>query len=217
MHQSTLLRLNALEIEPSADILAVDADEVIVHWARDFAVWAARDGFHFDMRHHRLEDALSHSDGVDVTTDVIDDLASRFVAEVTETQSPTPGAVDTLTRLQDRFEIVVLTNVPLWAWQARETNMAALGLDVPVIANEGGKGPALAQLAGRTSGQTVFIDDSPFQIASAAQTAPQVTRLHFAGCELMRAALPHEPLAHHSPQSWAEVEDIVTQTVSNSG
>ena len=210
MHPVTRARIDALKIDADRPILAVDADEVIVHWARDFAAWAEPQGYSYDHGQYRLEAALRHVDGAALPDEQVERMATRFVDAHTHCQKPVEGAVAALKELSGRYCVIVLTNVPFRAWEARETNMAALGIDAPVIANAGGKGAALAHLAARTGRGIAFIDDNPDQIASAAEAAPGVTRIHFAGCTLVRGAITRAPTAHHYPETWPEIVRLLT-------
>ncbi len=55
--------------------------------------------------------------------------------------APVEAAQDVLTALSRRAGIVVLTNITANQALARTRNLAALGLDVPLVANSGLKGP----------------------------------------------------------------------------
>ena len=79
---------------------------------------------------------------------------------------PVEGAREALAALAPRIDIVVLTNItPAQASRALR-NLAALGLDLPLVANSGLKGPAVKALAARAGRPVFFVDDIPQHLAS---------------------------------------------------
>ena len=210
MHQRTKSRIDALLIPDDRPILAIDADEVILLFAQDFDAWLRPRDVWFDYNLYDYSVALKDRDGRSLGFETADALVQRFNIEGTRHHKPAPGAVEALKVLQASYTIIVLTNVPMSCWEDREANFADLGLDLPIIANVGPKGPALSYIQSRSPAATLFVDDNPNQIASAAQYAPNVTRIHFTGCDRLRPTLPHAKQAQHRPQSWAELTDLLT-------
>ena len=125
-----------------------------------------------------------------------------------------PGAVEALHSLAAEAQIVILTNVPEFAGEARRQNMAAHGVPWPVIVNSGGKGRAMAWLAAAAGAPTAFVDDSERQIQSVAKHAPEVVRLHFAGAESVRRLFPECSEATAQVRDWAEAERVLRAELS---
>ena len=59
------------------------------------------------------------------------------------------------------MDVVVLSNISPAQAPARLRNLTAHGLDVPLLANSGPKGPAVKALAKRAGGPVFFVDDIP--------------------------------------------------------
>jgi hypothetical protein len=187
-------------------LLILDCDEVILEFAGPFAAWlrAARDvELRFDsfalvgnMRH--LDDSRP-VDPADFPA-----LLDGFFQHGQHLQAPAEGAIAALTALSAEMDLVVLTNIP-HAWRdIRLAHLKALGLDVPVHANDGPKGRMVQALAGDRP--AVFVDDLPPHHSSAAKHAPAVGRLHMVADATLRGLIPAAPDAHARIDRWDEAQ-----------
>ncbi|GIX13645.1 MAG: hypothetical protein KatS3mg118_1604 [Paracoccaceae bacterium] len=196
-------QIDAAPLSPGRPLIVVDADEVLVHFAPHLARWLAAQGWRLALREYRLDGAIRHAGtGEPAGAERIRALLDRFFAEETHRQEAIAGAAAGLAALAPRAQIVVLTNVPAHARAARMRNLAGHGMAFPVIANTGGKGRALAELARRAAAPVAFIDDSPVQIVSARRHAPGVVRIHFTGSEYLRPVMPQVAEADHTAPDW---------------
>lgn len=196
-------QIEAAGLVAGRPLLAVDADEVLVHFAPHLDRWLAGLGWRLALTEYRLDGAIRRADtGEAAGQDQGRALLHRFFDEETHRQEAMAGAAEGLAALAPHAQIVVLTNVPKPARAARVANLAGHGIPFPVIVNEGGKGPALADLARRAAAPVAFIDDSPGQIVSARRHAPAVRRIHFTGSDYLRPVMPVVPEADHSIGDW---------------
>ena len=136
-------------------------------------------------------------------------LINRFFEEECGRQQAVPGGAEALQSLSADAQILILTNVPAFAGEARRQNLARLGMPWPLIVNTGGKGRAMAWLAAAADAPTAFVDDSVRQIESVARHAPDVVRLHFAGSESVRRLFPDCTAATCQVRDWAEAERVL--------
>lgn len=210
MIDATARQIAGLHLAEGQNLLIVDADEVLVHFALPFGKWLEPQGWDFQLREYWLDTAISRA-GKPARPQKISALIAEFIASHTISQPATPGAIETMQSLSRLARIVVLTNVPLHKLADRQANLSALGLNVPVIGNVGPKGPALAELSRRARGLVAFVDDSAEQIASAAEHAPDILRIQFTGCDLVRSVLPPAPQAQHQPGTWRQTEGELRQ------
>jgi hypothetical protein len=210
-----LEQLRALTVEPGKPLLAVDADEVLVHLSEHMAAWLPSIGFRMHLTQYRLEGSIFPT-GSDVPVPFDDclRLIDRFFDEETLNQKPVAGAAAALERLADVAQVVVLTNVPGHAGAMRRRNLAELGMRYPLVENAGGKGKALGWLAAAARAPVAFIDDSLKQLESAARRAPEVTRIHFVGASHLRRILPESAAAHHRVEGWEECERVVRRELA---
>jgi hypothetical protein len=207
-----LAQLRALPIVPGRPLLAVDADEVLVYLAEHLARYLPTIGFRMRLTQYQLEGSIFPADsGIPVPFDDCLRLIDRFFDDETLNQQALPGAVEALARLSERVQVVVLTNVPRHARDLRRRNLAALGMDYPMVENAGGKGRALFWMAAHADAPVAFIDDSLKQHESAARRAPEVTRVHFVGASHLRRILPKSPAAHHRVEGWEACEAVLSR------
>ncbi len=207
--ERVLADLATLEIDRDRPILVVDVDEVLVGLAVHLGEFAETRGFALRLTGYQLDGALKRKDGSTASDEEFRSLFTEFFQTQTLHQRAYPDAAKVLENLADRIQIIILTNVPPYAKTARIENLRNHGMDYPLVVNHGGKGKALAWLDEQTSKPIAFIDDSPAQISSAAEHAPDVVRLHYVGdCGLRRLL---DPLldADHAPEDWLEIEGII--------
>ena len=205
-------QLAGLALDPDRPLLAVDVDEVIVGLAGHLGEYATERGFALRLTGYRLDGALWRADGSEASRDEFRDLFRGFFETQTRHQKVYPGAAKALRALSARMQVVILTNVPFHARGDRVANLAGNGIDYPLVANAGPKGPVLRWLDAR-AGRTAFVDDSPSQLASAARDAPEVARIHFVGDETLRGYLPSVEAAQHMARDWEDVRAIVERAI----
>ncbi len=99
--------------------------------------------------------------------------------------------------------MVVLTNLIDEHQGARAEQLRAVGIDFPVICNQGGKGAPVARLIAQyPPSMTVFIDDLPQHHASVAREAPDTWRLHMIAEPVLAARVPRAADAHARIDDW---------------
>ncbi len=203
-------QMDAAPLREGRPLLAVDADEVMVVFAEHLGKYMETIGWRLDLSEYRLDGAIieiasGRAAGREEGWGVIE----RFFREETLRQEAIAGAAEGLAGIAEHMQVVVLTNAPRFAREDRKTNLAALGMDYPLIVNEGGKGRVLNALAEQVRAPVTFIDDTPSQIESASIHAPEVTRVHFVGSEYVRRVAPKSAHGHHHPESWEEIAGLL--------
>lgn len=213
--ERVLGELEAANVEPGRPLIAVDADEVLVHFAHYFKVHCETKGLRFDLTEYRLDTALRHADGTPLTRDEITPLIWEFIELKTRSQPAIDGAAAALRRLEEVAQIVVLTNAPAKVREDRIANLADLGMPWPVVMNEGGKGRALTWLSTRAAAPVAFIDDSVAQHGSAAKHAPQVLRFHMVVPELLKPIIGKTEGAAARSENWEHAEPLIRRALAN--
>ncbi len=127
------------------------------------------------------------------------------------------GAHDVLASLTPRLDIVVLTNIAPAQASARLRNLATFGLDLPLVVNSGPKGPAVRDLAACAGRPAFFIDDIPQHLASSAEAAPDVWRIHLIGDDRLKPLLPAASHAHLRAEDWAHAHRFIDEKLSEAG
>ena len=214
MHPTTLTQIRRLSINRDKPLLIFDADEVLVLFASHFSQFLSKQGWKLNLKSYRLDDAIQHiEDGYIADKRTYQTLIDNFIDQETANQPEAPGASETLEKFNAQAEIIILTNVPHRAYHQRISNLSKLKMSYPTVSNAGLKGPAIAELMKLTKKTCVFVDDNPFQIASAAEHAPNIYRLHFSACELVQKTMPYAEGATHRPKSWVEVDSLLSKLI----
>ncbi len=212
MVPSTEQQIAKLTIEKSKPLIIVDADEVLLYFARPFSQFLKAKGWELNLTGYRLDNAIIHTNEKHFADkNKTQQLVKQFITEETYRQPATKGAATTLRTYAEKAQIIILSNVPKYAHEHREKNLFNVNMNYPLISNKGPKGPALKEISLKSSSKIIFIDDSPFQINSAAEYVPDIFRFHFTACDLVRKTLPHTKSATHNPKSWKEVSKLIKE------
>ncbi|MEM6548078.1 MAG: hypothetical protein AAF713_10085 [Pseudomonadota bacterium] len=209
---AALTDLKALPLERGSPVVVVDADEVLVILAGHLTRFLETIGYEMRLTQYRLEGTifLAGSD-TPVSFDEALGLIDRFFRVETTRQEAVEGAAEALARLSKSAQIVILTNVPRFAREARVENLSALGMGYPMVANSGGKGRAVAWIAETVGAPTAFVDDSPPQIVSVAKHAPDTLRIHFVGATYVREVAETPAEARARAVDWTVCEALLRE------
>ncbi len=205
MQEHTRDQIAKINLVPDRPLLIVDADEVLVHFARPFTRYLEALEWELHLTEYRLEYAIKRADGFVANPDMTFELVHGFIDAETRLQPAIDGATGTLADLAKQAQIVVLSNVPQRRYLDRQANLEGHGMPYPLVANSGPKGPALMALTARMQAPVAFVDDSPAQIESAAEHADHIHRVHFTGCDIIRSVLPDVKCANATPEDWSGV------------
>ncbi len=191
-------------LTPGRPLLIVDADEVILRFVDGLDRFLRAGGLFLDLTSYRLHGNVKRQADNQPILDVeVTALLDEFRRDLDSLEA-VEGAYDALSALRERLDIVVLTNIAPAQAGARLRNLATLGLDLPLVANSGPKGPAIKALAARAGRPAFFIDDIPQNLASAAEAAPDVWRIHLIGDDRLKPLLPPASHAHLRAETWSE-------------
>jgi hypothetical protein len=195
----------------SRPLLISDCDEVLLHMLVPFAEWLDEvHHVHFDLDTLFDEEtggylnAMRHKlSGDKVEQERIWPFLKGFFETEMHRQKPITGAVDAITVLAGHADIVVLTNLTDDVRDARAAQLRAIGIDVPVYTNQGGKGELLARIvADYQPSVTVFVDDLAHQHSSVAKEMPEVLRLHMVGEPRVAHQIQTPKAAHARIDDW---------------
>lgn len=214
LNDRVVAELEEAAVTSGRPLIAVDADEVLVHFAEHFRDYCVERGNSFELVEYRLDTALRGPDGQPLTREEIGPLIWGFIEEQTRWQRPILGAAEALASLSEVAQIVVLTNAPAKMRDDRIANLADLGMRYPVVMNEGGKGRALDWLSKRAAAPLAFIDDSAAQHGSAAKHAPQAMRFHLVGSEMLKPIIGEVDVAQAAPADWTEAEAMIRSALA---
>jgi hypothetical protein len=204
-------------LTPGRPLLIVDADEVILRFVDGFDRFLRAGGLYLDLSSYRLHGNIKRLDDDQPVLDVeVTALLDEFRRDLDSLEA-VDGACEALAGLAPRLDIVMLTNIVPLQGPPRRRNLAAIGLDLPVVANSGQKGPAVKALAAAAGRPAFFVDDIPPHLASAAESAPEVFRIHLIGDDRLKPLLPATPHAHLRAEHWRDAHAFIDARLREAG
>lgn len=211
-------QLDGLAIRPGRPLIVADADEVLFLFMRGFERFLAAQSLYFDWTSFALHGNIRRrADEAAVPLEDVQGLLSAFFARDTEALEPVEGAAEALATLSRRADVVILSNLPLDAKPARERALKRHGMDYPLVAGHGPKGPAIAALAERAAAPIFFIDDIPHNHASVAKMAPATQRLHYVADPRLSALLGPSPHCHSRFEDWPAIMAHIVEQLDAGG
>jgi FMN phosphatase YigB (HAD superfamily) len=200
-------------------LVVTDCDEVLLHMVRHFRDWMAeRHGVRFDLSGNPFAESFVLPGRTEpLTFDEKWQFLDAFFDDEMARQTAIEGAVEAVAELQREADVVVLTNLQDRYNAARAAQLRAHGVDVPVVTNQGPKGAALKRIVAEYGpSRAVFIDDLAHHHASAAETLPDISRLHFCGEPAIAAHVPcalEAGHAHARIDTWDEALPWLLETL----
>lgn len=195
-------------------LIITDCDEVLMHMVVPFAEWVdAEHGVEFRMEDASFAGALKRKEcGTPLEALEVWPLLDSFFRHEMPRQTPIAGALEAMAMLGEVADIIILTNVGPDHQERRIEQLAAYGLNAPVIGSRGGKGePVAALIAERTPSVAFFIDDLSQHHASVAEHAPHVWRLHMVGEPAIADKIKPAQNAHARIDDWATAHDWIVE------
>lgn len=218
LHESVARQLAALELRRDRPLIVSDADEVLFAFMAGFERYLLSRELYFDWRSFALTGNIRRrDDDQPLAADQVPALLKDFFDTSTELLEPVPGAAAALAALAPRAQIVVLSNVPLAQRAARRRALASHGMDYPLIANVGGKGAAVRQMAARVAAPVFFIDDIPHQHRSVRQAAAATFCLHFVADSRLAALLGTVEGCDHCATDWPSLQAVIAAELQRHG
>ena len=209
-----LTEASDLKIDPARPLLIVDVDEVLALFMHGFGRFLAGRGFEFRVDRFALfQNIYEPGSAVHLDIEIGRGLFDDFFRFAAEDIDPAPGAADSLAELARQANIVVLTNAPDYAREARARWLIQHGMDYPMIINSGLKGEAVASLAARTPHPTAFIDDLIHNLNSVEASAPAVHRFQMVADPRLRPLAPTAPERHRRIDDWPALQRAVANAL----
>jgi hypothetical protein len=204
-------------LAPGRPLLIVDADEVLLRFVEGFDRFLATQELFLDLTSYRLHGNVKRRDDRTAVLDVeVTALLEEFRRDL-DSLEMVEGARESLHTLSRQLDIVVLTKISPIQAGARLRNLQSFGLDLPLVANSGLKGEAVKALASRAGRPSFFVDDIPQNLASSAQHAPDVRRIHLIGDDRLKPLLPAAEHAHFRADGWKDAEAFISSKLNEAG
>ncbi len=190
----------------SRPLVVTDCDEVLLHMVRHFREWLSEaHGIEFLLDGNPFaEELIPPGAGAPLTAEEKWRYLDLFFETEMHRQTAIEGAVAAVGELQREADVVVLTNLQDHFNHARTRQLEGHGIAARVFTNQGPKGPALQRIVAEYApGRVVFVDDLIHHHSSAAETLPDIVRLHLCG---ERAIAAHIECAHQAGHAHARID-----------
>ena len=198
-------------LRPGRPLVITDADGVLLQFVAGFERYLARHDLYLDLTSYRLHGNIKRRDDGTAVLDVeATVLIEDFRANLDDLDA-VEGAREALAEIGRLADIIVLSNVNETQAPARLRNLLSLGLDFPLVINQGSKGPAVKALAARAAAKCFFIDDVPAHLADAANAAPDVYLIHLAESARLRDLIALSFRAHCYATGWQEAKSFILE------
>ena len=214
----TLTQLQGLTLAPERPLIVSDADGVLLQFVERFEHFLSERALWLDMSSFALGGNIKHRDtNRPWPQERMSELIDDFFLHETDKIAPVPHAAQALQELSQRAQIVVLSNLPLRDRERRAANLAAHGMEYPVVAGTGPKGPAVGWLQQQMDAPVFFLDDIHYHIDSVAQHAPTTRCVQFLVHEGFRKFATETKSADTHVHDWKTAHSWLQQALTQSG
>lgn len=189
-------------------LVVVDVDEVVLSFVAPLERRLVASGYRFTPASFAVTGNVFRAGSAQpIGADEVRGLIDAFYETDGAAQPPVEGAAAALARLARRCEVVLLSNLPARHAEARRARLAELGIALPLLVNDGPKGPAVAALAGPDPEErgVIFVDDGPVHLASVRDRVAAVRLVQFVDDARFFAMAPEVPGVWLKTRSWVEV------------
>lgn len=196
-------QLENLTLDPRRPLIVTDADEVVAYFIAGLERFLERSGYWLDLKSFAITGNIRKRGSNEISTQAeVKDLLAGFFNTDTELLDPVDGAAEALQALNARAQIIVLSNVPASAQAARQRWLTQHGMDYPLVANAGSKGPPLRFLEEHIKAPVFFMDDLPPHLDAVAEHAGSVSLLHFVADKRLAALVAPAQNCHLHTSDW---------------
>lgn len=215
---SVISQIDEISLDARRPLFISDADEVIFKFMEGLESFLKDNAHYIDLSSFALNGnikALATDEPADGTK--VQELLAGFFETRTDSLEPAHGAPETLNLIAERAQVLVLSNIAPKNRPARLRALNAHGMNFPVVANSGAKGEVVKELAAMVSAPVFFVDDIPMHIASVAEAANHVHRIHYIADPRLSALLGPADHSHLRAKDWANIHQYVSSILDQEG
>ncbi len=214
----TAAEIDDLALSGTKPLIICDVDEVIFHFLGGLEDHLSQHQCWLDPASFALTGNIKQiHNNEPVSQQRVGELLFGFFDQSAHTLKPIKGARQALQLLATRCDIVLLTNLPRDYLDQRKENLSAEGFDYPLVINRGGKGDAVSRINQSGGRPTFFLDDSPHNIQSVADFAPETILIHFMQDQRFRKVMPDLPQAALLAQDWIQTHNFIAISIERAG
>ena len=206
----TYPELNTLQISNKRKPLIVcDADEVIFDFMNSFERYLKSNSLYFSWNSYALNGNILNNNKKAINKNEVDNIINNFFKNKTANMELVKGAKNSLHKLAQSFNILILSNIPFEFYNERKIALEKYDLNFPFFANKGPKGKALAYISKMYKGNIWFIDDSPYQIKSVKQETKDISTILFIGNKKLEDLINKKNYGDYFSNTWEKNTKII--------
>ncbi len=186
-------------------LLVCDVDEVILHLVAPLERLLEEQGYELRKQAVRLSgNVFDVKTGEQASQQIVWSALATLFEEQHERQHVVDDAADTLHKLHQDFDIILLTNLPHRFGDIRRDYLKNIDIPFPVITNTGAKGPAMEWINKSQNEELAFVDDTPDHLNSVQVHAPNTHLVHFMANDEFRTMIGRLDHVLLSTGDWPE-------------
>jgi len=188
-------------------LLVLDVDDVLIEFITPFIRFLDAQGLDMALEAPRLYGKITRRQtGEVIDRALVASLLDGFFATQDRWQSPLERAVEAVSSLSAKADVVLLTAMPHRHRALRRTHLDRLGFPYPLVTTETAKGPAVHRLRGATPRPIAFVDDTPHHLVSAREAIDDAHLFHLMAVPSLRQFLAPLPERIEIVDDWHEAE-----------
>ena len=125
------------------------------------------------------------------------------------------GAKRSLHKISEKFNIIILSNIPFEFYELRKCALDKNGLNFPFFANRGEKGTPSSIISNLHNNQTWFIDDSPSQVSSVRKKNINIKTILFIENNKLAKLIKNKEDCDFYSTNWKKNEKILFDNIEN--
>ncbi len=206
----TYPELNPLHIDNAhRPLIICDADEVIFDFMNSFENYLHSNNLNFSWNSYALDGNILKNNKKAISKEEVHDIINNFFKNKTASMELVKGAKSSLRTLSQRFNILILSNIPFEFYEKRKIALEKHGLNFPFFANKGPKGKAVKYISKIYKQDLWFIDDSPYQVKSVKLAAKKTNTILFIGNKKLENLIINKNYGDFFSNTWRKNTKII--------
>ena len=204
MQSRTYPKLTTYKVIKEKPLIVCDADEVIFDFMNSFEKYLHTKNLYFNWKSYALEGNIINNNNEALNKGQITNIINNFFQSKTESMNLVKGVVDSLQILSRKYNIIILSNIPIQFYEKRKIALKKYKINFPFFANTGPKGKAVKYISDIHKGEIWFIDDSPYQIRSVKLEEKNIKTILFVGNNKLEALIKSKRHCDHFSNKWED-------------
>ena len=213
--KKTLPSLNSYIVQENKPILICDADEVIFDFMHEFLLFLKKYNFFFNWDSYALTGNIIRKNNTALSEEEVKKLINFFFKSCTLNMKLVNGARSSLHKISEKFNIIILSNIPFEFYELRKSALDKNGLNFPFFANRGEKGTPSSIISNLHNNQTWFIDDSPSQVSSVRKKNTNIKTILFIENSKLAKLIKNKKDCDFYSTNWKNNEKILFDKIEN--